>query len=186
MTAVQSTERLPNSMISIKCMFCDVPLEPSQKDLPSSRTEEHVFARWIRDNVANNKMKMFTATLGSPPTLHRQPSLDRIVNSSICRACNNGWMECLETAVDPIAKRLFNGQDIRTFETADIGVLARWTAKTTAVLSYVIPQKSGVPRRASLSLHPQSQMAPQVRFFYSHILSRQDAGGRASPTQLWL
>src|SRR5436190_13838307 len=85
-----------------RCIFCDVYLDASQKNLPSSRTEEHVFARWYRDAVVNNKIKMFTATLGSSPTLHRQLPLERLVNTGVCGKCNNGWMSRLEVETAPL------------------------------------------------------------------------------------
>ena len=151
------------------CIFCDVLLQPSQHNLPSSSSEEHIYARWYRDNVVNNKLKMFTATLGSAPVLIRQPPLARLVNNAVCRTCNSGWMSKLETDIAPIFESLVNGQDISTLAPEEIESLARWTAKTAAVLSYVTPQDARVPRTTTLSLHPDSKVAPQMRFFYARI-----------------
>ena len=78
-------------------------------------------------------------------------------------------MEQLETASDPLADRLFGGHDIRAFSDEEIAVLARWTAKTAAVLSFVTPQQKFVPGRACRSIHPISGLAPQFRFFYAQI-----------------
>ncbi len=152
-----------------RCIFCDVLLDPSQKNLPSSRTEEHVFAKRYRNAVVNNKIKMFTATLGSSPVLHRQPPLERLVNTAVCGKCNSGWMSRLETNIAPLVQRLMGGEDIRRLSNEEIELLARWTGKTAAVLSHVTPQLARVPRLASLSLHPDASVAPKMRFFYSQI-----------------
>ena len=152
-----------------RCIFCDVYLDASQKNLPSSRTEEHIFAKWYRNAVVNNKIKMFTATLGSAPVLHRQPPLERLVNTSVCGECNNGWMSQLETDIAPIVQRLVAGEDIGRFSNDEIELLARWAGKTVAVLSHVTPQLARVPRGASVSLHPKANVTPKMRFFYSQI-----------------
>lgn len=156
-------------MESAQCIFCDVYLRPSQRNLPTSRTEEHVFAKWYRSAVVNNKIKMYTATMGSPPVLHRQPPLERLVNTAVCGECNSGWMSRLETNVAPIVQRLVDGEDIREFSNEEIELLARWAGKTAAVLSHVTPQLARVPRPASLSLHPNAGVTPKMRFFYSQI-----------------
>jgi hypothetical protein len=146
-----------------------VYLDASQRNLPSSRTEEHVFAKWYRNEVVNNKIKMFTATLGSSPTLHRQPPLERLVNTGVCRECNEGWMSRLETGMAPIVQRILAGEDIDGFSYDEIELIARWAGKTTAVVSHVTPQLARVPRFASMSLHPKSDVRPRMRFFYSKI-----------------
>jgi len=151
------------------CIFCGVSLDPSQKDLPSSRTEEHAFARWYRDVVVNKKIKMFTAVKGEPPVLHRQPPLDRLLNQNVCKRCNNGWMSQLETEVAPIVQRLTSGEDIRTFSDPETETLARWAAKTATVISHVTPQLQRVPRQASMSIHPDRRLAPKSRVFYCEI-----------------
>lgn len=152
-------------------MFCDTPLQPSQRNLLSSSSEEHVYARWYRDNVVNNKIKMFTATLAGNAELLRQPPLQRLVNTSVCVACNTGWMSQLETAVAPIFDTLINGGDVRDLTPAQITVLSRWAGKTTAVLSYVTPQKARVPHSTTLTLHPDSIEEPKMRVFYAQILA---------------
>jgi hypothetical protein len=43
------------------CIFCGVVLSHSSLNQPDSRTREHVYARWFRDYVVNDKIKMFTS-----------------------------------------------------------------------------------------------------------------------------
>lgn len=159
------------------CIFCGVNLDASQKNLPSSRTEEHVFANWYRDVVVNNKIKMFTAVRGESPVLHRQPPLERLVNTSVCKKCNNGWMAQLEGDVSPIAKRLTAGGDVSAFSKTEIETLALWAAKTAAVISHVTPQLARVPQHASMSIHPDRRSAPEFRVFYAQIKADQTLEG---------
>lgn len=149
-----------------RCIFCDRLLDPSQLNLPTSQTKEHVFARWIRDAVTNNRMTMYQAGPNQAITQLRQVPLSNLVNSNVCKECNNGWMEELESAVDPLVQRLIAGTDIATLLPHEIELLARWTAKTVAVLSFVTPQQQFVPEKACRSLHPKSAITPQFRFFY--------------------
>jgi hypothetical protein len=148
------------------CIFCGRTLDPSQLELPTSQTREHVFARWIRDAVTNNRMTMYEVLPNQATTQLRQVTLNKLVNSRVCRECNTGWMEKLESAADPIVQRLIAGIDISALSHEEIDVLARWTAKTVAVLSFVMPQQQVVPEKACRSLHPDSVIAPQCRFFY--------------------
>ncbi len=148
------------------CIFCGVVLDPSQLELDSSRTQEHVFARWIRDAVSNQRMQMFEIGVGGTSAHMRQLPLGTFVNANVCKACNNGWMEELESATDPIAEKLFNGTRIQELPREEIETLAHWTAKTAAVLSYATPQQKRVPLRACRSVHPDSSQRG-FRFFYS-------------------
>lgn len=156
-------------MGSDRCIFCNVVLDASRKNLPSSRTEEHVFARWFRDAVVNDRMKMFTATVREGAVLRRHPPLERLVNNAVCRKCNNGWMSRLEGSVTPLFRRLKAGETADTFTNTEIELLAKWTGKTAAVISHATPQLARVPRYASRTLHPGSASPPKMAFFYSHI-----------------
>ncbi|MCU1295237.1 MAG: hypothetical protein JWP08_4087 [Bryobacterales bacterium] len=45
--------------VVIRCIFCDVILDASQKNLPSSSTKEHVFARWLGDAIVNKSKHVY-------------------------------------------------------------------------------------------------------------------------------
>jgi hypothetical protein len=150
------------------CIFCGVLLKPSRREKPDSRTDEHVYARWYRDNVVNQKIKMFTSD-GTTATMHRQPSLEAFVNSAVCRECNSGWMSTLETQVDPIFEKLTNGTDISVLTPEEVETLARWAGKTAIVLGYVTPISAIVPQFIRRTFLPQSTTPPHMRLFYGFI-----------------
>ena len=103
------------------------------------------------------------------PQLERRPTLTRLVMKGVCRKCNNGWMSSLETAVEPVMRRVFAGTDVDRLPPAELETLARWTAKTAITLSYATPQHASVPLLASRSLHPADHGPRRFAFFYSKI-----------------
>jgi hypothetical protein len=151
------------------CVFCSVALQPSHLQLSGSRTKEHVYARWYRDHVVHDRIKLFTVDGQEPPVLHQKEHLNNFINNSVCKECNNGWMSNLETSVDPIVDKLTSGTDIKALSTEEVETLARWTAKTAIVLGYILPVSIIVPEFIRRSLLPDSDKPPQMRFFYAYL-----------------
>lgn len=158
------------------CIFCSVSLTSPGSLKPDSRTKEHVYARWFRDNVVNQKIKMFTSD-GTTAKMKWRPDLGTLVNSSVCAACNNGWMSTLETQVGPIFDKLTTGTDIRCLSGEEIEILARWTGKTAIVLGYVTPIQAIVPEVIRKTFHPDSQTPPHMRLFYAFLQSNMTLEG---------
>lgn len=150
------------------CIFCGVSLTSPGSQQTDSRTKEHVYARWYRDNVVNQKIKLFTSD-GTAATMHRQPSLETFVNSSVCAECNSGWMSTIETQVDPIFEKLTTGTDIRFLSPEEVETLARWAGKTAIVLGYVTPIPAIIPEFIRRTFLPQSSVPPHMRAFYAFI-----------------
>ena len=152
------------------CIFCGVKLTRPSRNQRDSRTKEHVYARWFRDYVVNNKIKMFTSD-GKSPTFHRQSALDRFWNHSVCSQCNNGWMSRLETDVDPIIDKLRRGTDFNLLSRGEVEILARWTGKTAIVLGYLTPVPAIVPEFIRRTFLPASPIPPHMRLFYSSMIA---------------
>jgi hypothetical protein len=150
------------------CIFCGVLLTSPGVRQPDSRTKEHIYARWYRDNVVNDKIKMFTSD-GNTSTMHRQPNLESFVNGAVCGKCNSGWMSNLETQAGAIFQKLTTGTDIRALSPDEVDIIARWTAKTAIVLGYVTPIPAVVPEFIRRSLLPGNSVQPQMRVFYAFI-----------------
>lgn len=110
-----------------KCLFCGKagPL-----------TEEHVFGDWLwKLGFHGEGLREMVFEPGSPILQKGGPFSKKL--KVACGRCNNGWMSALETAAKPILLRLFGA--IATAQVAlherEQGILARWAAKTVAVLS---------------------------------------------------
>jgi hypothetical protein len=143
-------------------------MSESYLNQPDSRTKEHVYARWLRDYVVNDKIKMFTSD-GTTATFHAQKHLEKFWNRSVCAKCNNGWMSGLETNVDPIIDKLTTGTDFNLLSGEEVETLARWTGKTAIVLGYLTPVPRIVPEFIRRTFLPDSATQPYMRLFYSQI-----------------
>ena len=155
-------------MQSPNCIFCGVILTLSSLNQHDSRTREHVYGRWFRDYVVNDKIKMFTSD-GQVATFLKQTALNKFWNDSVCGKCNNGWMSVLEQAVDPIINKLTGSTDFNRLTTEEVETLARWVGKTAIVLGYLTPLPAAVPEFIRRTLHPKSTTPPHMRLFYSAI-----------------
>ena len=150
------------------CIFCGAVLAHSSLNQSDSRTKEHVYARWFRDYVVNDKIKMFTSD-GDTTTFHRQTELEKLWNRSVCKHCNNGWMSSLEKEVDPIVDKLTSGTDFNILSLGEVETLARWTGKTAIVLGYLTPIPAIVPEYIRRTFLPTSPVPPQMHLFYQSI-----------------
>jgi hypothetical protein len=69
-------------------------------------------------------------------TEQRRVVAANFVNGRICQACNNGWMAQLEGEVKPILIRLISDPtQVAALTREERTLVARWTAKTAAVLN---------------------------------------------------
>jgi hypothetical protein len=150
------------------CIFCGVVLTHSSLNQRDSRTKEHVYARWFREYVVNDKLKMFTSN-GKTQTFHQQPELEKLWNRSVCANCNNGWMSRLEVEVDIIFDKLTSGTDFNQLRLEEVETLARWTGKTAIVLGYLTPFPAIVSEFIRRTFLPASPAPPHMRLFYSFI-----------------
>jgi hypothetical protein len=151
-----------------ECIFCGTTMSHSSLNQHDSRTKEHVYARWFRDYVVNDKIKMFTSD-GSTATFEQQTDLKRFWNRSVCAKCNNGWMSQLEQQVDLVIAKLTNGTDFNLLPNEEVETLARWTGKTAIVLGYLTPSPAIVSEFIRRSFLPDSPSLPHMRLFYSAI-----------------
>jgi hypothetical protein len=150
------------------CVFCGTTMPHSSLNQHDSRTKEHVYARWFRDHVVNDKIKMFTSD-GTTATFHQQKHLEKFWNRSVCAKCNNGWMSLLEQQVDPVTAKLTTGTDFNVLSKEEVEILARWSGKTAIVLGYLAPLPAVVPEFIRRSFLPDSANPPQMRLLYSQI-----------------
>jgi hypothetical protein len=113
-----------------RCLFCD----RSEDLLPLS--EEHVNPKWLLhelDLPSHDKTfhGVWDSATGNLVEKKVQSSW-KFVEERVCeKACNNGWMSRLETAVEPILLPLARGErDLSTLLSNERKTLAKWAAKT--------------------------------------------------------
>lgn len=107
------------------CVFCGTT---------GSLSTEHVVPKWLRRALLiQENVREFSGTkyVGAAETL-------AIVFHEVCRSCNHGWMETLESAVRPVLEPLLLGATAGTsivLGPDDQAILATWAVKTGLMLA---------------------------------------------------
>jgi hypothetical protein len=106
-------------------------------------TNEHAFPKWIIKRLQNGQG---TITVGSldrtgqaSPKLHGPRRLGKklrfLMARRVCEPCNTGWMNDLETDVQPYVGGMVAGFKT-TLNSATQDVIAAWATKTAMMLTY--------------------------------------------------
>jgi hypothetical protein len=116
------------------CWFC-----PSSQ---GKKSKEHIFPKWLSGHY-DARTEMVTPVRQSRVSgqeLSRRPAkpLSGFVCGDVCTTCNNGWMSQVEERVRPI---LTASKRSGRFSPDDALALARWFAKTAAVLNVSQPYR---------------------------------------------
>lgn len=117
-------------MIVAGCLWCGAtPL-----------TREHVVPEWLLEvlmDMTGNTEGFdlgweYLAADGSLDARSHGQANPAVVVRAVCRACNGGWMNRLESAAMPIVEPLVRGMAIR-MTVEEQTLLARWAAKTAVM-----------------------------------------------------
>jgi hypothetical protein len=90
-------------------------------------TREHIFARWLIQQVHGARLIPSNAT---PSTA--DPRIGRVV-AAVCAGCNAGWMSGLEVS---FRRLLFARPRVGTLQAPDRVTLSRWFTKTAVLLAH--------------------------------------------------
>lgn len=109
------------------CWMCD--------RTTGQRTREHVFPRWLLDELgaADEPFRPVHRDLFGRVISARGPiPAKAFVAGQVCAACNGGWMSSLEVQVRPV---LFPPSGRASLDATSQQILARWFIKTAVVLN---------------------------------------------------
>ena len=146
------------------CIFCG----------RKGRSREHVIPRWLDGPLRASQR----AVPGSPLTNRYTPppgsdidlrewSSDRpeLVTTSLCAACNNGWLNATETGVRPFLEPMIVGRPVR-LDSAAQKTVALWAYKTALLMQLVRPAEVRVvPRERYADLHADRRPPTDVRIW---------------------
>lgn len=111
-----------------RCLFCQ------QRD--AKITVEHILSEPIRQHIGSTDYtaSIYRQAKGEPLEMRgefetRTPSFTRRV---YCELCNNGWMEAMDVAIEPMLEPLISGQHPHLSQ-EDQQQLAAWAWKVTLV-----------------------------------------------------
>jgi hypothetical protein len=117
------------------CAFCG---ERMSKATGNQVTKEHALPLWIMPWMGDSSEGGVTHTIreGTTGTVLRQWTTDTLdlVARKVCRRCNNGWMNDLETLVRPHLIPLLEGQR-RVLDAPALRILSAWAVKTALSLA---------------------------------------------------
>lgn len=107
------------------CIFCGVPLG-------ANRAREHVLRdSWLTRLGHSNSPVAFDFLSGTEKLTSREFVADSLQTGEICGACNRGWMNSLDVAVQDIVLGLAQDpSQISRVTESDGPRLARWILKT--------------------------------------------------------
>jgi hypothetical protein len=142
------------------CWFC-----PSNE---GRKSREHIFPLWLSAHYGA-RAELVTPGRSAQMTgqeLSRRPAkpLSAFVCGDICADCNNGWMSQVEDRVKPILTASKRWGRLTVEEALD---LARWFAKTAAVLNVSQPYRLLFPERDRHALASGLPDRLTVRLFRS-------------------
>ena len=120
-------------------------------------TREHVMTRWLTSVLAEQ-----AAFRGQDQQIVLQPdgrngfrlmlphremkeSFNSLTVKAVCRICNSGWMNDIETMARPVLSPLIRGES-RQLQRSDVLAIASWTVKTA-----LMTQLTGVEGIAALA-----------------------------------
>ena len=105
------------------CIFCGADAKLSR---------EHVFPLWLRELSPTSARATISAASSRSPststTFGRGAPFDVVVRD-VCRDCNHGWMEKLETQARPILTPMLQDEP-RVLTAPEQQVVATWATKT--------------------------------------------------------
>lgn len=129
------------------CLSCEKPIV--------DRAKEHVIAEWLL-RALDVQYEAVTHAVANGSTDQVQSTrvftFDAFREGRICEGCNGGWMKDLEDEAKPLLIPLMNAErGVSSLDEKECLIVARWTAKTAAVLGSCIelgkPAPAGTLRR---------------------------------------
>lgn len=130
--AIREENNLSSKEIRPRCLFCG-----SKKN---KRSKEHVFRRAFKSRLPNAPSLAFTyVSEGQLSTKERPISQFDLVVNSICKNCNEGWLNDLENAASPIIRSLILNGSKCDLNLSDTEVLALWAFVRALLLTYISP-----------------------------------------------
>jgi hypothetical protein len=118
-------------MAAKQCIFCGLPITRE------NRSQEHVIPRWLvkylgitDDQFYSRRLSFSAKPLGS----RRLQSTANVVQGSVCRDCNGGWMKTMEDRVAPLVTKMSEGT-LFCLSKDGVESLACWAFKTLGLFN---------------------------------------------------
>ena len=111
-----------------KCIFCGSDRE---------RAKEHIWPRWLQKKIGGSTKGQFKGIhlrMGVPIS-ERRSSGEKLVLGNVCKECNNGWMERLESDFQPILDTILSKPKRLILKGKELSNISKWAFKTACVIN---------------------------------------------------
>ena len=144
------------------CLFCGVALT-------GVRSQEHVFPKWLLDELGIRDKQVSAVHLFRPPSgvsdvrvvSSRDLVLENIREGRLCATCNNGWMSDLEQGCREVLLALVQARGSpKDLSEQECLRVARWAAKTAYVLNSSANYTIKVPPQHLRELRENTRKLP--------------------------
>lgn len=111
------------------CIFCNEERE---------KAKEHIWPRWLQIRIGGSTKGTFSGVhtkLVVIPISERISSGENLVLGSVCKICNNGWMEKLESEFKPLLDKLLEDSEKILLNKKESSIISRWAFKTACVIN---------------------------------------------------
>lgn len=152
-----------------ECVFCG----------GTELSNEHIFAKWLLKELqveSSNLNAVHTNFFGATKSI-RKMRYKNLVNGSVCKNCNNGWMSKLELDCKNHLTNLIN---LNNFEEEfqwmqnNNNILAQWVFKNAILLNHASNYHKIVPHQHFKQLY--NREIPKNVFISFCIIDEKDKG----------
>jgi hypothetical protein len=145
-----------------KCIFCDA----------NANSEEHFWSQWMHtllpqmDSPQHKRQRFdFHPKSGLVEKItKRQGHVHTIRIRTVCKNCNNGWMNQLEQLARPLLTPLIQGDPV-ALDHEQTSVIARWAALKCMVVEHTDQQGSITPRADKVAFRDSALIPPYFRIY---------------------
>jgi hypothetical protein len=106
------------------------------------------------------------------------------VTRRVCRTCNNGWMNRLDLAAQPLLTRLLRGERVTLRRLADVVLLASWAAKIAIVTDAAQPTEPALAPEHGRYLYDHRAPPPGWTIWLAHALPQENSTAALNATTL--
>lgn len=156
-----------------RCVFCD----------QETKSREHVIPRWLGNPLKDSRplpagmLRIGLTHIYTPPAGREDEARKwstygpELVTTSVCGACNSGWLADLESRTKPILTGIVLGEKTALLSDGQIAV-ATWCYKTMLLMQLIRPGAHFkiIPRERYAQLHREARPPDDVRIWLGTVV----------------
>ena len=147
------------------CIFCNQNRE---------KAKEHIWPKWLQIYLNGSLLEQYQGThLSSTPGIiisQRNQNGSTLVCGNVCKICNNGWMNDLESAFKPIYESIHqNYSRLSHLNKEERNTIAQWGYKTGLVINAGSNYRKIVPDKHYSSFYKNKIIPKNIKIDIAKI-----------------